>query len=59
MQKLRSAIDHAARAPLKFAGRVDTERCGEPAALDVIVGGGYGYARPDGVAVIPVGALGV
>ena len=52
-------IDHAARALLKFAGRVDTERCGEPAALGVIVGGGYGYARPDGVAVIPVGALGV
>ena len=38
-------IDQAARALLKFAGRVDTERCGEPAALGVIVGGGYGYAR--------------
>ena len=52
-------IDRAARALLKFAGRVDTERCGEPSALGVIVGGGYGYARRDGVAVIPVGALGV
>ena len=53
-------IDQAVRALLKFAGRVDTERCGEPAALGVIVGsGGYGYTRPDGVAVIPVGALGV
>lgn len=51
-------IDQAVRSLLKFAGRVDTERCGEPAALGVIVGSGYGYTRPDGVAVIPVGALG-
>lgn len=28
------------------------------AALAVITGGGYGYQRPDGVGVIPVGALG-
>jgi len=27
--------------------------------LGVIVGTGYGYMRKDGVAVIPVGALGV
>jgi hypothetical protein len=27
-------------------------------ALAVIVGSGYGYVRPDGVAVIPIGALG-
>ena len=53
-----SRIDDAARTLLKFADRVDTERCGEPAALGVIVGSGYGYLRPDGVAVIPVGALG-
>ena len=52
-------IDQAARALLKLAGRVDAERCGEPAALGVIVGGGYGYTRPDGVVVIPIGALGV
>lgn len=51
-------IDDAARSLLKFADRVDTERCGEPAALGVIVGNGYGYARKDGVAVIPIGALG-
>ena len=52
-------IDDAVRALLKFADRMDTERCGEPAALGVIVGSGYGYTRPDGVAVIPLGALGV
>ena len=53
-----SRIDDAARTLLKFADRVDTERCGEPAALGVIVGSGYGYLRPDGVAVMPVGAMG-
>ncbi|MYA34795.1 MAG: ATP-binding protein [Gemmatimonadales bacterium] len=51
-------IDDAARSLLKFADRVDTDRCGEPAALGVIVGNGYGYKRPDGVSVIPIGALG-
>ena len=53
-----SRIDGAARSLLKFADRVDTSRCGEPAALGVIVDCGYGYVRPDGVSVIPLGALG-
>ncbi len=58
--KLSAArVDEGAKTLLKFADRVDTDRCGEPAALAVIVGGGYGYARPDGVGVIPVGGLGV
>ena len=52
-------VDDGARTLLKFADRVDTERCGEPAALGVIVGSGYGYRRPDGIQVIPVGGLGV
>jgi len=30
---------------------------GAPAFLAVICGKGYGYLRPDGVAVIPIGAL--
>ena len=54
-----SRVDEAAKALLKLADRVDTDRCGKPAALGVIVGSGYGYARPDGVGVIPVGGLGV
>ena len=37
---------------------VDTRHCGEAAALGVIVDRGYGYRRPDGVSVIPIGALG-
>jgi hypothetical protein len=43
---------------LKFAARVDTAKRGEAALLGVIVGSGYGYVRPDGIHVIPVGALG-
>ena len=53
-----SRIDDAVRSLLKFAERVDTSRCGEPAALGVIVDSGFGYVRPDGVSVIPLGALG-
>lgn len=30
---------------------------GRPATLAVIVAAGYGYVRPDGVAVVPIGAL--
>ena len=51
-------IDAAAAALLRFAGRVDPARSGAPAALAVIVPGGYGYLRDDGVGVIPLAALG-
>jgi uncharacterized protein len=51
-------IDAAAASLTRFAARVDTARCGSPALLGVIVATGYGYRREDGVAVIPVGALG-
>ena len=54
-----SRIDDAARSLLKFMDRVDTSRCGKPAALAVIVERGYdGYVRSDGVSVIPLGGLG-
>ncbi len=59
--KLSSAahiVDAAAAQLRKFADRVDTSLCGEPAALMVITAGGYGYRRPDGVHVVPVCALG-
>lgn len=52
------AIEEAAANLLKFAREVDTRRSGEPAALGVIVAGGYGYTREDGVQVIPITALG-
>ena len=51
-------VEEGARSLLKFAERIDTARCGEPAALAVIVGTGYGYLRKDGIGVVPVGAFG-
>lgn len=51
-------IDEAAANLHKFANRIDTNVCGPPAVLGVIVGSGYGYRREDGVQVIPIGALG-
>jgi uncharacterized protein len=51
-------IDDAAASLSRFAARIDEARCGSPALLGVIVATGYGYRREDGVAVIPIGALG-
>jgi predicted AAA+ superfamily ATPase len=51
-------IDAAAANLKRFAERVDTASCGSPALLGVIVASGYAYRREDGVAVIPIGALG-
>ena len=50
-------IDEAARSLLRLRERVDTARVGEPAKLVVVTGTGYGYERPDGVTVVPVGGL--
>ena len=51
-------VDAAAVSLLRLAERVDTDRIGKPTMLGVITGFGFGYMRPDGVAVIPIGALG-
>lgn len=51
-------VDRGVESLLRFVDRVDTSRSGEPAALVVITGTGYGYVRDDGVVVIPIGALG-
>lgn len=51
-------VDQAAATLLSFAERVDVSKCGAPAMLVVVVGTGYAYVRPDGVAVVPIGALG-
>jgi len=53
----QGAIDRAAESLLRVAARVDPAKHGKPAVLGVITGWGYGYRRPDGVAVIPIGAL--
>lgn len=52
------AIEGAATGLLKFAAKVDTSKVGEPSVLGVITATGYGYTRPDGVVVVPLGALG-
>lgn len=54
----QSQIDEAAASLLRFAGRIDTARCGSPALLGVVVATGYGYRREDGIVVVPIGALG-
>jgi len=53
-----AAIEEGAANLLKFAREIDTRRSGEPTALGVIVAGGYGYMREDGIQVIPITALG-
>ena len=51
-------VEEAATTLTRFAERVDTSKLGPPTALGVIVPGGYGYRRPDGVSVLPLAALG-
>lgn len=51
-------IETAAANLLELSRRVDTRRHGRPASLAVITGWGPAYRRPDGVDVIPIGALG-
>jgi hypothetical protein len=52
------AVDEAAASLLTFARRVDSAKSGAPRCLAVITASGYGYTRPDGVVVLPIGALG-
>jgi len=53
------SIEEAAGNLLRFASsRVDTKRMGEPSRLAVVTATDVGYVRRDGVAVIPLGALG-
>jgi len=51
-------VDQAAATLLAFAAKVDTGKCGPPRFLAVVTGIGVGYTRPDGVQVVPIGALG-
>lgn len=52
------SVDEAAANLLRFRERIDTEKSGAPTFLGVITVGKYGYVREDGVAVIPISALG-
>jgi predicted AAA+ superfamily ATPase len=51
-------LEKAAAQLISFADTVDTQSSGKPVALGVIVAEGHAYTRPDGVHVIPLGALG-
>lgn len=51
-------VDKAADSLHRLRNRLDLAALGEPATLGVIVGSGYGYRRPDGICVVPIGALG-
>ncbi len=51
-------VEQAAASLRKLLEQIDTEVSGEPVALGVIVGTGYGHRREDGIIVIPIGALG-
>ncbi|MGI8758672.1 MAG: ATP-binding protein [Acidimicrobiales bacterium] len=51
-------VEEGALSLLRFREAIDTARSGKPVLLGVISGTGYGYVRPDGIAVIPIGALG-
>ena len=50
-------LDRAAATLKTFAARVDSQSSGEPRFLAVLTAGGHAYTRPDGVCVIPLGAL--
>lgn len=50
-------IDEGAKSLLRVVDHVDTDRHGRPAFLAVVTGWGYAYRRPDGVFVVPIGAL--
>ena len=51
-------IEQGARSLRRLRERVDTARMGEPGKLMVITAGGYGFEYPDGIAVVPITALG-
>lgn len=53
-----SLVDEAAAHLLALAKKVDVGTTGAPAVLGVITATPFGYTRPDGVVVIPIGALG-
>ena len=51
-------VEEAAAESLRFRDRVDTDACGASTVLAVVVTSGIGYVRTEGVAVIPIAALG-
>jgi predicted AAA+ superfamily ATPase len=51
-------IEEAAQNLQKLANNIDTRKTKPPQSLNIIVGTGISYTRPDGINVISVGSLG-
>lgn len=51
--------EEAAQNLLAFVGNLDSLKSHKITSLNVIIGSGYAYTRPDGVNVIPIRALGI
>lgn len=57
--KLGESREEQAAASLKrFAANLDTARTPPPVAMVIVTGGRYAFMRPDGIHVVPIGALG-
>lgn len=52
------AVDEAVMSLNRFKNKLTDKKQADLLSLNVIVGSGYAYSRPDGVNVIPLGALG-
>jgi predicted AAA+ superfamily ATPase len=52
-------VDDGVRALTGFADNVIETKGRKVVSRNVIVGSGYAYTRPDGINIIPLGALGV
>lgn len=50
-------IEKAAVQLLALKEKVDTQKMGKPSFLLILTAGQYGYLRPDGIWVVPIGAL--
>ena len=50
-------IDEAAANLIKLRDMIDTERMRPPEFLMILTATQYGYQRPDGVYVVPIGCL--
>jgi predicted AAA+ superfamily ATPase len=51
------AIENAAKNLLKLRQVVDTDKMNSPTFMMILVSTGYGYRRPDGIVVVPIGCL--
>ena len=52
-----SAQDEAAAGLLRFAEKIDQDRMGAPASLNIITANGFAHQRKDGINVVPLPVL--